>query len=120
MDEDTGKEEGGRKEDVTVRMGRDVRELLEEARKRLSREVRLELSIRDVIRILVRKYLESCGQREVTAGQEGGTLFFSVDRETRDLLREVQRRLGAELGVRVTASDAIRILVRRYLEGRGD
>jgi hypothetical protein len=51
--------------------------------------------------------------------QEGKKVSLTFDEETSNLIREAQKLLGEELGIKkVTMVDTIRILTRRYIEGR--
>jgi hypothetical protein len=51
--------------------------------------------------------------------QEGKKVTLTFDEETSNMIREAQKLLGEELGIKkVTMVDTIRILTRRYIEGR--
>jgi hypothetical protein len=51
--------------------------------------------------------------------QEGKKVTLTFDEETSNLIREAQKLLGEELGIKkVTMVDAIRVLTRRYIESR--
>jgi len=51
--------------------------------------------------------------------QEGKKVNLTFDEETSNLIREAQKLLGEELGIKkVTMVDTIRVLTRRYVESR--
>jgi hypothetical protein len=51
--------------------------------------------------------------------QEGKKVNLTFDEETSNLIREAQKLLGEELGIKkVTMVDTIRVLTRRYIESR--
>jgi hypothetical protein len=52
-------------------------------------------------------------------GNVGKRVTLTFDEETSNLIREAQKLLGEELGIRkVTMVDTIRVLARRYIEDR--
>jgi hypothetical protein len=52
-------------------------------------------------------------------GNVGKRVSLTFDEETSNLIREAQKLLGEELGIKkVTMVDTIRVLARRYIESR--